>query len=67
MTSTVAEHKKGLLGRIAKAAMIGAAAWAVGSCSIVPLGVKDAAGQTQHFTADFLNIAGMFEGNRSPY
>ncbi|MFE3257658.1 MCE family protein [Nocardia sp. NPDC059091] len=63
MTSTVAEQKKRLLGRIAKAAMIGAAAWAVGSCSIVPLGVKDAAGQTQHFTADFLNIAGMFEGN----
>ncbi|MEV6068223.1 MlaD family protein [Nocardia sp. NPDC052001] len=51
------------VGRIAKAAMIGTAALAVGSCSIVPLGVKDAVGQTQHFTADFLNIAGMFEGN----
>ncbi|MEV6770829.1 MlaD family protein [Nocardia sp. NPDC051030] len=51
------------LARIAKAAMIGAAAFAIGSCSLVPLGVKDAAGQTQHFTADFLNIAGMFEGN----
>ncbi|MFI6871093.1 MCE family protein [Nocardia sp. NPDC050406] len=49
--------------RIAKAALIAAATLAVGSCSVVPIGVKDAAGQTQHFTADFLNIAGMFEGN----
>ncbi|MCP9622033.1 MCE family protein [Nocardia otitidiscaviarum] len=49
--------------RIAKAVMIGAATLAVGSCSVVPIGVKDAVGQTQHFTADFLNIAGMFEGN----
>lgn len=56
-------EKKQLLGRITKAAMIGAAAFAVGSCSIIPLGVKDAAGQTKHITADFLNIAGMFEGN----
>ncbi|APA94659.1 MCE family protein [Nocardia seriolae] len=63
MTLNVAVEKKRLLGRIAKAAMIGAVGLAVGSCSIVPLGVKDAAGQTQHFTADFLNIAGMFEGN----
>lgn len=51
------------LARIAKAGMIGAATLAVASCSIVPLGVKDAVGQTQHITADFLNIAGMFEGN----
>ncbi|GAB4589934.1 MlaD family protein [Nocardia sp. IFM 10818] len=54
---------KTTLARIAKGAFIGAAALAVGSCSIVPIGVKDAAGQTQHFTADFRNIAGMFEGN----
>ncbi|WP_405134148.1 MlaD family protein [Nocardia sp. NBC_01388] len=52
-----------IAARITKVAMIGAAALAVGSCSIVPLGVKDAVGQTQHFTADFENIAGMFEGN----
>lgn len=51
------------LSRMGKAVMIGAATLAVGSCSIVPIGVKDAVGQTQHFTADFLNIAGMFEGN----
>ncbi|UFS94544.1 MCE family protein [Nocardia huaxiensis] len=52
-----------LMKRITQAAMVGAVTFAVGSCSIVPLGVKDAVGQTQHFTADFLNIAGMFEGN----
>lgn len=52
-----------MLKAIARASMIGAATLVVGSCSLVPLGVKDAVGQTQHITADFLNIAGMFEGN----
>lgn len=31
--------------RIAKAVMIGAATLAVGSCSVVPIGVKDAVGR----------------------
>ncbi|MFE3191470.1 MCE family protein [Nocardia sp. NPDC059240] len=61
-TPSLAE-KRTLGTRIAQAAMIGVVGLAVGSCSIVPLGVKDATGQTKHITADFLNIAGMFEGN----
>ncbi|MBB5913818.1 virulence factor Mce-like protein [Nocardia transvalensis] len=49
--------------RAAKAAVIGALALAVGSCSLVPAGVQDAVGATHHVTADFRNIAGMYEGN----
>lgn len=63
MQSKASILKRANLARLAKAAVIGAATLAVGSCSLVPLGVKDAAGQTQHITADFENIAGMFEGN----
>ncbi|MFJ4658831.1 MCE family protein [Nocardia sp. NPDC088792] len=55
--------KRAMIRRIAQAALIGVAAATVGSCSLVPLDVKDAAGQTQHFTADFQNIAGMYVGN----
>ncbi|WP_084526269.1 MlaD family protein [Nocardia vaccinii] len=35
----------------------------LGGCSVVPTDVQDAVGTTQHITADFRNIAGMFEGN----
>ncbi|WP_024801454.1 MCE family protein [Nocardia sp. BMG51109] len=49
--------------RAAKAAALGAVALALGSCSIVPTGVQDTVGATTHITADFRNIAGMFEGN----
>lgn len=49
--------------RAAKVAVLGVAALAIGSCSVVPTDVQDAVGTTQHITADFRNIAGMFEGN----
>ncbi|MBF6328822.1 MCE family protein [Nocardia transvalensis] len=49
--------------RAVEAFVIGAAALAVGSCSIMPTEVQDAVGTTTHITADFRNIAGMFEGN----
>ncbi|MGN2635132.1 MCE family protein [Nocardia takedensis] len=42
---------------------IGATALAVGSCSLLPSSVNDALGNTMRVTADFENIAGMFEGN----
>lgn len=43
--------------------VIGATALAVGSCSILPGSVNDALGNNTHITADFENIAGMYEGN----
>lgn len=49
--------------RVVKAALIGAAALALGSCSVLPTSVRDAVGATTHLTADFANIAGMYEGN----
>ncbi|WP_405159780.1 MCE family protein [Nocardia sp. NBC_01499] len=48
---------------IAKMLVVSAAALAVGSCSLVPSSVNDALGQTIQVTADFENIAGIFEGN----
>ncbi|PXX65658.1 virulence factor Mce-like protein [Nocardia tenerifensis] len=48
---------------IAKTLMVGAAALSVGSCSLVPSSVHNALGQTIQITADFENIAGIFEGN----
>lgn len=47
------------LKNTAKALVIGAAALALGSCSLV----NNAVGNTIQVTADFENIAGMFEGN----
>nr|WP_280268913.1 MCE family protein [Nocardia wallacei] len=49
--------------RAVRAAAIGAVALAVGSCSLVPTDVQDAVGATTHITADFRNIAGMYENN----
>ncbi|WP_227997749.1 MCE family protein [Nocardia australiensis] len=48
---------------VAKTLMISAAALAVGSCSILPSSVDNALGNGMHITADFENIAGMYEGN----
>ncbi|WP_063042481.1 MCE family protein [Nocardia pseudovaccinii] len=51
------------LRRAAKPLMISAAALAIGSCSLVPSSVDSALGNTMTITADFENIAGVFEGN----
>ncbi|MEU7139596.1 MlaD family protein [Nocardia sp. NPDC046473] len=48
---------------VAKMLMVSAAALAVGSCSLVPSSVNNALGQTIQVTADFENIAGIYEGN----
>ncbi|MFI9507480.1 MlaD family protein [Nocardia sp. NPDC052566] len=47
----------------AKMMVISAAALALGSCSLVPASVNDALGNTIRITADFENIAGIYEGN----
>nr|WP_232542349.1 MlaD family protein [Nocardia bovistercoris] len=46
-----------------RAVMVGATALAVASCSLLPGSVNDALGNTTRITADFENIAGMYEGN----
>ncbi|WP_040785069.1 MCE family protein [Nocardia pneumoniae] len=51
------------LKTVAKTLMISAAALAVGSCSLLPSSVNDALGTTMRITADFENIAGIYEGN----
>ncbi|WP_194832456.1 MCE family protein [Nocardia sp. XZ_19_369] len=51
------------LRRVAKTLVVGAAALTVGSCSLVPSSVNDALGRTIRVTADFENIAGIYEGN----
>ncbi|MFG1790706.1 MCE family protein [Nocardia sp. NPDC049149] len=48
---------------LAKLVVVSAAALAVGSCSLVPTSVNNALGQTTRITADFENIAGIYEGN----
>ncbi|WP_223519649.1 MULTISPECIES: MCE family protein [Nocardia] len=48
---------------VAKTLMISAAALTVGSCSLLPSSVNDALGNTLQITADFDNIAGIYEGN----
>ncbi|WP_280338866.1 MlaD family protein [Nocardia neocaledoniensis] len=58
LTSTFRSGKA--LGRYL---MIGATALALGSCSLMPGSVNDALGRTTKITADFENIAGMYEGN----
>ncbi|MFF0489094.1 MCE family protein [Nocardia sp. NPDC003482] len=47
----------------AKSFVVGAVALAAGGCSVLPASVQDAVGSSTHITADFRNIAGMFEGN----
>lgn len=47
----------------AKTLLIGATALVVGSCSLLPGSVNSALGNTISITADFENIAGMYEGN----
>ncbi|MBC7300451.1 MAG: MCE family protein [Nocardia sp.] len=49
--------------RIARTMMIAATALALGSCSLLPSQFDDALGRSTKITADFENIAGMFEGN----
>ncbi|MFD6464025.1 MlaD family protein, partial [Streptomyces roseolus] len=49
--------------KLRRAVVLGATTLAIGSCSILPSSVNDALGTTMHVTADFENIAGMFEGN----
>ncbi|WP_028475890.1 MlaD family protein [Nocardia sp. CNY236] len=56
-------HKVFSLRTAAKTFMIGAAALAVGSCALVPSSVNNALGNTMQITADFENIAGVYEGN----
>ncbi|QIS07020.1 MCE family protein [Nocardia brasiliensis] len=51
------------LRSLAKLVLVSAAALTVGSCSLVPTSVNDALGQTIRITADFENIAGIYEGN----
>ncbi|WP_019932052.1 MCE family protein [Nocardia sp. BMG111209] len=46
-----------------RAVLLALTALVAGSCSLVPGSVRDAVGGTTHITADFRNIAGMFEGN----
>ncbi|GAB2649709.1 MCE family protein [Nocardia goodfellowii] len=46
-----------------RAVVLGATALAIGSCSILPSSVNNALGTTTRITADFENIAGMYEGN----
>ncbi|RJO76947.1 MCE family protein [Nocardia panacis] len=48
---------------VARAVGIGALALGLGSCSILPASVDSALGNTIRITADFENIAGMYEGN----
>ena len=48
---------------IRRSVVVGATALAIGSCSILPGSVNDALGNTMRITADFENIAGMYEGN----
>lgn len=51
------------LRAVAKTVLISAAALTVGSCSLLPSSVNDALGNTLQITADFDNIAGIYEGN----
>ncbi|MEU7763751.1 MlaD family protein [Nocardia sp. NPDC049190] len=51
------------LKTVAKTLMISAAALTVGSCSLLPSSVNNALGATTQITADFENIAGIYEGN----
>ncbi|MGW4088905.1 MCE family protein [Nocardia sp. NPDC004750] len=51
------------LRTVAKTLLISAAALTVGSCSLLPSSVNDALGNTLRITADFDNIAGIYEGN----
>ncbi|WP_280412208.1 MlaD family protein, partial [Nocardia asiatica] len=46
-----------------KALAVTAAAVTVGGCTLLPNSATDAADQTSHITADFDNIAGIYEGN----
>nr|WP_216916890.1 MlaD family protein [Nocardia noduli] len=46
-----------------RSVVVGATALAIGSCSILPGSVNDALGNSMRITADFENIAGMYEGN----
>ncbi|MGV9432205.1 MlaD family protein, partial [Nocardia sp. NPDC003648] len=48
---------------LARSLMIGATALTLGSCSLLPNQVNDALGMSTKITADFENIAGMYEGN----
>ncbi|MFR9753691.1 MCE family protein [Nocardia sp. 004] len=48
---------------VAKTLMIGAVALVTGSCSLLPSSVDNALGNTMRITADFENIAGVYEGN----
>ncbi|MEU8895268.1 MlaD family protein [Nocardia sp. NPDC048505] len=49
--------------KLRRSIMLGATALAIGSCSVIPSSVNDALGTTTRVTADFENIAGMYEGN----
>ncbi|MFD6456133.1 mammalian cell entry protein, partial [Nocardia sp. NPDC060220] len=49
--------------RIARTMMIATTALALGSCSLMPSQFDDALGRSTKITADFENIAGMYEGN----
>ncbi|MCX4096483.1 MCE family protein [Nocardia sp. alder85J] len=49
--------------RSLRVALLALTAVLAGSCSLLPGSVRDAVGGTTHLTADFRNIAGMFEGN----
>ncbi|WP_278260970.1 MlaD family protein [Nocardia sp. AG03] len=48
---------------VARTMMIGATALVLGSCSLLPSQFDDALGRSTKITADFENIAGMYEGN----
>ncbi|MEU4599041.1 MlaD family protein [Nocardia sp. NPDC023988] len=48
---------------LGRALLIGATALTIGSCSLLPSQVDDALGRSTKITADFENIAGMYEGN----
>ncbi|WP_043659853.1 MlaD family protein [Nocardia thailandica] len=48
---------------VARSMMIGATALALGSCSLMPSSFDDALNRSTKITADFDNIAGMYEGN----
>ncbi|MGM7647167.1 MCE family protein [Nocardia sp. JW2] len=49
---------------LGRALLIGATALTIGSCSLLPNQVDDALGRSTKITADFENIAGMYEGNQ---
>ncbi|MFC4373919.1 MCE family protein [Nocardia halotolerans] len=49
--------------RLGQALMIGVTALTLGSCSLLPSQIDDALGRTTKITADFENIAGMYEDN----